>query len=497
MTASVGWEKADGPGWARAMAAALLGLLAVRIGALYFNATDLFFDEAQYWSWSRELDFGYYSKPPLIAWLIRLATETCGASEFCIRLPSPLIHAMTAGTVFALGRRLYDARCGFWAALTYATLPGVTASAGIISTDVPLLLSWAVALYAAVRLIEGDAWWPALLLGAALGAGLNAKYAMAYFVPCWVLFVALSAPHRRLAADPRPYAALGIALLMILPNLAWNMGNAFATFAHTADNANWRGSLVNPDRMAEFVVAQFGVFGPILFGVLLVVAYRALRRGAKGPDLLLLCFTLPILAVAIVQAFLSRAHANWAAPSYVAGAVLVTATLLSNGQGRRWLAASLALHMALLAAFVVGTTAAGRFAIPGAGDPFARMLGWRQLGEATAKVLQEHRAAGQPLAAVLTDDRQVTAELLYYLRQVDIPILAWREGERPRDHYELKRPFRRGSPEPVLLVTLRRTPPKLLEAFAAADLISEQEIALGATGSRRFRFYLLAGYKGD
>jgi hypothetical protein len=98
---------------------------------------------------------------------------------------------------------------------------------------------------------------------------------------------------------------------------------------------------------------------------------------------------------------------------------------------------------------------------------------------------------------VLTDDRQVTAELLYYLRQADIPILAWREGGRPRDHYELKRPFGRGSPEPVLLVTLRRTPPKLLEAFAAADLISEQEIALGATGSRRFRFYLLTGYKGD
>ena len=47
----------------------------LRLFALYFAKTDLFFDEAQYWLWSRDLAFGYFSKPPLIAWLIRLATE--------------------------------------------------------------------------------------------------------------------------------------------------------------------------------------------------------------------------------------------------------------------------------------------------------------------------------------------------------------------------------------------------------------------------------------
>ena len=26
-------------------------------------------DEAYYWDWGRQLDYGYYSKPPLIAWL--------------------------------------------------------------------------------------------------------------------------------------------------------------------------------------------------------------------------------------------------------------------------------------------------------------------------------------------------------------------------------------------------------------------------------------------
>jgi hypothetical protein len=45
------------------LAIALAGLLALRIVGLWFNQTDLFFDEAQYWSWGKEPAFGYYSKP--------------------------------------------------------------------------------------------------------------------------------------------------------------------------------------------------------------------------------------------------------------------------------------------------------------------------------------------------------------------------------------------------------------------------------------------------
>ena len=45
-------------------------LLLLKIGALNFTTFNLFGDEAQYWLWSKELDFGYYSKPPLLAWFL-------------------------------------------------------------------------------------------------------------------------------------------------------------------------------------------------------------------------------------------------------------------------------------------------------------------------------------------------------------------------------------------------------------------------------------------
>src|SRR5688572_25796648 len=106
--------------WTVILLAGLAVLLAYRLVALQLNATDLFFDEAQYWAWSEEPAFGYYSKPPLIAWLIRAASEVCGPGEACVRLPSPLLHTATALAIFALGRRLYDARIGALAGLAFA-----------------------------------------------------------------------------------------------------------------------------------------------------------------------------------------------------------------------------------------------------------------------------------------------------------------------------------------------------------------------------------------
>src|ERR1035437_520888 len=58
--------------------AALRFALALILLGLFLNILFLFNncpfrlsdDEAHYWEWSRHLDYGYYSKPPGIAWLL-------------------------------------------------------------------------------------------------------------------------------------------------------------------------------------------------------------------------------------------------------------------------------------------------------------------------------------------------------------------------------------------------------------------------------------------
>ncbi|MEM9356259.1 MAG: glycosyltransferase family 39 protein [Pseudomonadota bacterium] len=481
--------------WIMRLFAVLALLLLFRLITLYFSRTDLFFDEAQYWSWSENPAFGYYSKPPIIAWLISLTTGACGIEEYCIRLSSPLLHTGTAIVVFAIATKIYDARVGFLSGLVFATLPGVSLSAGIISTDVPLLFFWALALLAFVYLLEGERRWiSAVALGIALGLGLNAKYAMAYFILCAILYFAMTPSRREFLYDLRWWTSIAIAFLLILPNLNWNYENSFATFAHTADNAKWGGALFNPSKALEFFGSQFGVFGPILFGGLLVIIKRAYYGELEGKDRLLLAFALPVIAIVTVQAFLSRAHANWAAVSYVSATILVTATMvreLSWG----WLRSSLAIHIAVLLLLGALVTQAGSFRLPNGQDPFARTLGWENIARATAEQLKKARELEQPFGSVLTLERDVTAELLYYLRGDKTPVRIWPPSGRPRDHYQLKRPYRGRLPDPILLVVIGDIPVSVADRFRDVDYLEVKNIAAGAGPPRRVTFAKLAGYK--
>ena len=466
-------------------------LLAARGLVLHYAQTDLFFDEAQYWAWSREPAFGYFSKPPMIAWVIGIMTGLCGDGEACFRFASPLFHSATALVIFALARQLFDARTGFWSALVYATLPGASFSSTIISTDVALLFFWACALLALVRLQDGGGWASALALGLSAGLGLLSKYAMIYFVLCAAVAAVFLPATRKALLSTKGALAAAIAVALIAPNIWWNLQNGLVTFTHTAANANWGGIPVHPLEALEFLGSQFGVFGPILFAVLLIIVWRARRGGLPEADRLLLAFSLPVIGLILVQAFLSRAHGNWAAVAYIAATVLVTAYMLRTG-ALRWRNASLAIHLLFLGLISVGVVTASNLTLPNGKAAFERVLGWRQVGDAAVREAERSGARG-----LLTDERLMTAELLYYTRRSGLDVRAWRPYSHPRDHFELTRPYRGKGPEPLLLVTLRPTPSYVTNHFESVTDLGAKTLWAGPGSTRQVYMFLLSGFKAE
>ncbi len=245
-------------------------LTIVRLVGLRFSTVDLFFDESQYWSWSQDLALGYFSKPPLLAWLIAAAEHLCGQSEACIRAPAPLMSLVISLLAYAIGRTLYDLRTGFWAAMLAAFGTGSVFAARIVSTDMPLVLFWALALLAYVHLLkEADRRW-AVVLGLAMGAGLLGKYAMLYFLPGLVLAAALEKRARALLASPELRLALMLAVIVALPNILWNAANGFVAFRYAGGNVIGEPIELSVIRPLEFLATQFAVFGPAVFGVAIV-----------------------------------------------------------------------------------------------------------------------------------------------------------------------------------------------------------------------------------
>jgi hypothetical protein len=89
----------------------------------------------------------------------------------------------------------------------------------------------------------------------------------------------------------------------------------------------------------------------------------------------------------------------------------------------------------------------------------------------------------------------MTAELLYYMRQEPTPVLAWRKGGAPHDHFELTRPFTAAVAGPVLLVREGPDAGDTPKAFANAQKIADVDLPAGGNASRRVTFYALSGYK--
>ncbi len=482
-----------GFGWTAAAALVVLALTVFRVAVLAAAGHTLYPDEAQYWSWAQDPAWGYFSKPPLIAWAIAASTAVFGDGEFGVRVASPLLHAVTALVIGAIARALYDDRTGFWAAVVYATAPAVWFSSALISTDVPLLAAWALALLAVIRLREGGRGGWAVVLGVAVGLGLLAKYAMAYFVVATALVLLVDYPARRALLGGKGVVALLIAAAMIAPNILWNRAHDFATVAHTAANANWSADLFHADELLKFVGDQFGVFGPLLFAAFLLMLARPATWRHDPRAVLLVLYSLPVLLIVAGQAFLSRANANWAVAAYVAAPVLVVAWLAARGRWWRLVPVSVGLHSVVGIVFAAVLIWPGLTDAVGAGAALKRVRGWDALGERVAEA-----AAAAPYTAVLTNDRLNHAAILYYARGRTPTVRAWDYDGVPQHHYEQFAPLTADVAGRVLLVSRWELSPgddPILRRFADVRPLGQVDVAVGGGKVRSAWLYDLSGLR--
>lgn len=448
----------------------VLAVTAIRLLGLWLSVVELNLEEAQYWEWSRHFAFGYFSKPPLIAWIIAATTGVCGDGEACVRASAPLFYAGTSLAVYGLAAALYGRSVAFLAGLTALFSIAIVFSSRIISTDVPLLLFWSLALFAYVRRLQGGGWPWLLLLALAFAGGLLAKYAMAYFVMGILLAGIMSAEGRRALRDRPMWLALILGLLALVPNLVWNADHGFSTFRHVGHNVSGDGLTFSLAKGLDFLVSQFVVAGPVIFGALLYLLIRPRSARLEDRDRMLVAFILPPLVLVALIAFVTRAYPNWAAPAYISAMALVPALLLR--WERKWLVwLGIALGIVFQVILLIGDMRADRLHIAafGGGNPYADTMGMR---DRAARV--EALAAAAGTTTVVPQSRRDFGGLIYYLRHSKIDVRAWpRDDAPPENYYEQAFPLAR--PFPDVLVTIADCPDtaRYGSVFAKAELLEK------------------------
>jgi len=295
----------------------LWALLALwRLGFLALVPLELSADESYYWDWSRRLDWGYYSKPPLIAWINALSTGLLGSTDFTVRLPATIFSSAALWFVYALARRMFSARVGFWAFVLAAASPANCALGFIMTIDAPLVCFWSIALYALWKILESPRPEPGLELVYifACGLGILAKQMMMVFALLTLLFAVISPDDRPRLRQPRYYLMTFLPLFFLAPTIWWNYRNQWITVQHTGHHFEAHTWTVARaiSTFGEFIGTQLFVTSPIVFVLFVAIAacflwgYKTTGRRVRY---LLLFSAIPLL-VFVLMSFRQRINPN-------------------------------------------------------------------------------------------------------------------------------------------------------------------------------------------
>ena len=369
----------------------VLLLTGMRLGMLSpGEAPPVLPEEARPWLLGVSPRPGYADAAPLLPWILSLISETCGSASPCLRLIAPIAHGLVAWMMYLLGRLLFDARTGFWTALTYATLPMVVEGSLIIHSMALVLLTWAVGLHALARLprpadSSGRAaagMWA--LLGACVGIGLLAHPVMAVFALATAVYVAFSPEFRgRRLWGGASLAALTVAVFYG-PEAAWHAAHEWHGYQRLWGALT--GGVVDARALGWAILVGILMFGPVLAAALIRTMVRLpleVRAGALADYRvrLLVVFSMPVLLITLALTLVLETGAALTAPAALAACLLVVGWKVVREQVN-WLRAAIVVNLLLFVLLTSGMTFVRQcgWVPPAWFDPVASGRGWDDTG---------------------------------------------------------------------------------------------------------------------
>jgi 4-amino-4-deoxy-L-arabinose transferase-like glycosyltransferase len=372
----------------RVVAGLMFALLMALSGAYGFHRDEMYFVVA-----GRHPAFGYADQPPLTPLLSAASAALLGVSPTAVRLLPALYMAMVVILTALIARDLGGSRRAQTLAAVTAALSGYLGAGHLDDTAELDLLAWAIVLWLLVRLLAGGdrRLWP--VLGLATGIGLENKDTLV-FLGAGLAVGLLLARRWDVVRSPWAWSAVGLALLIWLPNLVWQAANGWPQLAlasHIASHA--------ADNRAQLLPLLWLLSGPLLFPVT-VVGWLWMMHGERSAP----WRAIPVAAiVALVLVFVAGGKGYYAIgtmPAFMAAGGIVVDHWLARGRppARAAKAAGFVAAAALSGTLVAYLTlpilsveAYAKSSLPATVPDTAEEIGWPQL---TAQV--EQVVAGLP-----------------------------------------------------------------------------------------------------
>ncbi len=217
-------------------------------------------DEFLHLDQGKHLAWGYMSVPPFSSWIAYIIA-LLGNGEFWIRFFPALFGALTIyvvwKTVELLNGNLY-AKILAAMAILFSVLLRMNILFQPNSLDI---LAWTFIYYSFLKyLVKEESKW-IYITAIAFGFALLNKYNIIFIVP-GLFLTTLFSKYRKIYADKHLYLAIGVALVIVSPNIWWQYQNGFPVIHHMQELASTQLEKVN---RADFIKEQILFFFGGLF----------------------------------------------------------------------------------------------------------------------------------------------------------------------------------------------------------------------------------------
>ncbi|MFA5983446.1 MAG: glycosyltransferase family 39 protein [Methylococcaceae bacterium] len=395
------------------------GVFLLRIIYLFNNGLDLIGDESYYWDWSRRPDWCYYSKPPMVAWLIGVFTRLGGDWTAIVRLPAVIL-----GTVFLIyfyftARDFYNPKAAAIALLLILAMPFNVLANLIMTIDPALYCFWMISLYFLGKALFDKnllAWvWAGLASGAAL---LSKQSALLLPLMVFVFILIDKDQHSQLKRGFLLY--LAPIMLCMVPLVIWNLQHDWVMLDHSKGHFASKESIpytVQLTNSAVFVLYQLLLATPVIFVLILLMSVNACFKFTRlNPREQFLMLTGPILLLAILMlSLLQKVQGNWPVSCYFSALILLAGRWVQvNWQ--KWLKIGMLIGYLMVALTYALPVAIQVFNLHNSVvDPTFRFRHWRELAGSIQTEREKIQAASEQTFILALGHRFLASQLAFYL----------------------------------------------------------------------------------
>ena len=274
------------------------------------GAYGFFRDEFYYIACTDHLAFGYVDQPPLSILLLKISRIFFGDSLAAIRLFPALAGALTVLLTGLIAKEIGGKRFAqLFAGLCVLLAPMFLAMNSFYSMNAFDILFWTAAAYIITLWIkwkDPGAW---ILLGVVLGLGLQNKISILWLGFGLAVGLLLT-KNRRSLLTRGPWLAGGIAFLVFLPHVIWQVRNGWPTLEFMAGASSSKMLAISP---MEYLGSQVMGMNPLFFPVWLagLAWYLFYRKGR--PYRILGVIYIAVFALLVVS---GKPKPSYLAPTY-------------------------------------------------------------------------------------------------------------------------------------------------------------------------------------